>query len=77
MDAPVYTVYTCKGDGNAMLLRSGLLLQGCECMQFHLSGIYGFGWLISEGARGKEEGIPSPTLKANGLWRDMDHLPTV
>ncbi len=44
---------TCTGDGNAMVLRAGLPLQDMEFVQFHPTGIYGHGTLITEGARGE------------------------
>jgi succinate dehydrogenase / fumarate reductase flavoprotein subunit len=53
------TYYTCTGahtqtgDGNAMVLRAGLALQDMEFVQFHPTGIYGAGVLITEGARGE------------------------
>lgn len=45
--------HTCTGDGNGMVLRAGLPLQDMEFIQFHPTGIYGAGCLISEGARGE------------------------
>jgi succinate dehydrogenase / fumarate reductase flavoprotein subunit len=45
--------HTCTGDGNAMVLRAGLPLQDMEFVQFHPTGIYGAGLLITEGARGE------------------------
>lgn len=45
--------HTCTGDGNAMVLRAGLPLQDMEFTQFHPTGIYGSGCLITEGARGE------------------------
>lgn len=45
--------HTCTGDGNGMILRAGLPLQDMEFIQFHPTGIYGAGCLISEGARGE------------------------
>ena len=45
--------HTCTGDGNAMVLRAGLPLEDMEFMQFHPTGIYGSGCLITEGARGE------------------------
>ncbi|MAP24896.1 MAG: succinate dehydrogenase flavoprotein subunit [Rickettsiales bacterium] len=45
--------HTCTGDGNAMVLQAGLPLQDMEFVQFHPTGIYGAGCLISEGARGE------------------------
>lgn len=43
----------CTGDGNAMVLRAGLPLQDMEFIQFHPTGLYGTGILITEGARGE------------------------
>lgn len=45
--------HTSTGDGNAMALRAGIPLQDMEFIQFHPTGIYGAGCLISEGARGE------------------------
>jgi len=45
--------HTQTGDGNAMVLRAGLPLQDMEFIQFHPTGIYGAGMLITEGARGE------------------------
>src|SRR5690348_11322093 len=45
--------HTQTGDGNAMLLRAGLPLQDMEFVQFHPTGIYGSGCLITEGSRGE------------------------
>lgn len=45
--------HICTGDGNAMILRAGLPLQDMEFIQFHPTGIYGAGCLITEGARGE------------------------
>src|SRR6201995_3623897 len=45
--------HTQTGDGNAMVLRAGLPLQDMEFVQFHPTGIYGSGCLITEGARGE------------------------
>ena len=47
------SAHTCTGDGGAMVLRSGLPLQDMEFTQFHPTGIYGVGVLITEGARGE------------------------
>lgn len=47
------SAHTCTGDGNAMILRAGLPLQDMEFIQFHPTGIYGSGCLITEGARGE------------------------
>ena len=45
--------HTCTGDGNAMVLRAGLPLQDMEFIQFHPTGIYSAGCLITEAARGE------------------------
>jgi succinate dehydrogenase / fumarate reductase flavoprotein subunit len=47
------SAHTCTGDGNGMVLRAGLPLQDMEFVQFHPTGIYGAGCLITEGARGE------------------------
>jgi len=47
------SAHTCTGDGNGMVLRAGLPLQDMEFVQFHPTGIYGAGVLITEGARGE------------------------
>lgn len=47
------SAHICTGDGNAMVLRAGLPLQDMEFVQFHPTGIYGSGCLITEGARGE------------------------
>jgi succinate dehydrogenase / fumarate reductase flavoprotein subunit len=47
------SAHTCTGDGNAMALRAGLPLQDMEFVQFHPTGIYGTGILVTEGARGE------------------------
>ena len=45
--------HTCTGDGGGMVLRAGLPMQDMEFVQFHPTGIYGSGCLITEGARGE------------------------
>ncbi|MBM3542556.1 MAG: FAD-binding protein, partial [Alphaproteobacteria bacterium] len=45
--------HTCTGDGNGMVMRAGLPVQDMEFVQFHPTGIYGAGCLISEGVRGE------------------------
>jgi succinate dehydrogenase / fumarate reductase flavoprotein subunit len=47
------SAHSCTGDGNAMVLRAGLPLQDMEFVQFHPSGIFGTGILVTEGARGE------------------------
>ncbi|MBO9621393.1 MAG: succinate dehydrogenase flavoprotein subunit [Sphingomonas sp.] len=47
------SAHTCTGDGNGMALRAGIALQDMEFVQFHPTGIYGAGVLITEGARGE------------------------
>ncbi len=47
------SAHTCTGDGNGMVLRAGLALQDMEFIQFHPTGVYGAGMLITEGVRGE------------------------
>ncbi len=47
------SAHTCTGDGNGMALRAGLPLQDMEFIQFHPTGVYGAGVLITEGVRGE------------------------
>jgi len=47
------SAHTCTGDGGGMVLRAGLAMQDLEFVQFHPTGIYGAGVLITEGARGE------------------------
>src|SRR5215467_9144634 len=47
------SAHTCTGDGGGMVLRAGLPLQDMEFIQFHPTGIYGAGCLITEGVRGE------------------------
>ncbi|NNC76892.1 MAG: succinate dehydrogenase flavoprotein subunit [Woeseiaceae bacterium] len=47
------SAHTCTGDGSAMVLRAGLPTQDMEFVQFHPTGIYGAGCLITEGVRGE------------------------
>jgi succinate dehydrogenase / fumarate reductase flavoprotein subunit len=47
------SAHICTGDGNAMVLRAGLPLQDLEFIQFHPTGVYGAGMLITEGVRGE------------------------
>ena len=47
------SAHTCTGDGNGMVARAGLPLQDMEFVQFHPTGIYGAGCLVTEGARGE------------------------
>ncbi len=47
------SAHTCTGDGNAMALRAGLAIEDPEFVQFHPTGIYGAGCLITEGCRGE------------------------
>ena len=46
------SAHTCTGDGNGMCLRAGIALQDMEFVQFHPTGVYGAGCLITEGVRG-------------------------
>lgn len=47
------SAHTCTGDGTAMVSRAGLQNQDLEFVQFHPTGIYGVGCLITEGSRGE------------------------
>ena len=47
------SAHTCTGDGGGMVLRAGLALQDMEFVQFHPTGVYGAGCLITEGVRGE------------------------
>jgi succinate dehydrogenase / fumarate reductase flavoprotein subunit len=47
------SAHTCTGDGSAMVMRAGLPVQDMEFIQFHPTGIYGAGMLITEGVRGE------------------------
>ena len=67
------SAHTCTGDGNAMALRAGLPLQDMEFVQFHPTGVYGAGVLITEGARG--EGGYRPIPKVNALWSVLRRQP--
>lgn len=51
--ASATSAHTCTGDGGGMVLRAGLPLQDMEFVQFHPTGIYGSGCLITEGSRGE------------------------
>jgi len=55
------SAHTCTGDGSAMALRAGLPLQDMEFVQFHPTGIYGAGCLITEGVRGEGGYLTSAT----------------
>jgi succinate dehydrogenase / fumarate reductase flavoprotein subunit len=52
-DGTATSAHTCTGDGGAMALRAGLPLQDMEFIQFHPTGVYGAGCLITEGVRGE------------------------
>ena len=67
------SAHTCTGDGNAMVLRAGLPLQDMEFVQFHPTGIYGVGCLITEGVRG-EGGFLVNEVKVKGLWKDTHQM---
>ena len=47
------SAHTCTGDGNAMCLRQDIPLQDAEFVQFHPTGVYGAGVLLTEGCRGE------------------------
>jgi succinate dehydrogenase/fumarate reductase flavoprotein subunit len=80
------SAHTCTGDGGAMALRAGLPLQDMEFIQFHPTGIYGAGCLVTEGARGEggylvnSEGERfmeryAPSAKPRGLARSKTGQP--
>lgn len=57
------SAHTCTGDGGGMVARAGLPLQDLEFVQFHPTGIYGAGCLITEGARGEGGYLKSDTYQ--------------
>jgi len=71
------SAHTCTGDGGGMALRAGLPLQDMEFVQFHPTGIYGAGCLITEGSRGEGgyltnaagERFMSATRRMPRTWR--------
>ncbi|MEW5316895.1 MAG: hypothetical protein WDW38_008236 [Sanguina aurantia] len=62
------SAHTCTGDGGAMAARAGIPLQDLEFVQFHPTGIYGAGCLITEGSRGRV--ASSGTARESDSWRD-------
>jgi succinate dehydrogenase (ubiquinone) flavoprotein subunit len=63
------SAHTCSGDGNAMVARAGLPLQDLEFVQFHPTGIYGAGCLITEGLLSFTRGILILIIIARLPWR--------
>jgi len=67
------SAHTCTGDGGGMALRAGLALQDMEFVQFHPTGIYGAGCLITEGVRG-EGGILRNSAGERFMERYAPHV---
>ena len=69
------SAHTCTGDGGGMIARAGLPLQDMEFVQFHPTGIYGAGCLITEvrAARAAISSIP----KASASWSAMRRPPRI
>jgi succinate dehydrogenase (ubiquinone) flavoprotein subunit len=70
------SAHTCTGDGNAIAIRAGLANQDAEFVQFHPTGIYGAGCLMTEGCRG-EGGILRNSEGYDDLWNDMHPVPNI
>ncbi len=68
------SAHTCTGDGGGMVLRAGLPLQDMEFVQFHPTGIYGSGCLVTEGARG-EGRLHHQLQGASASWSAMRRTP--
>ena len=72
------SAHTCTGDGGAMALRAGLPLQDMEFVQFHPTGIYGAGCLITEGVRGEGGYLTNSQRRAlHGALRAVGEGPRV
>ena len=72
------SAHTCTGDGNGMVLRAGLPLQDMEFVQFHPTGIYGAGVLITEGVRGEGGFLTKSYLDPSGTkYRVPCSIPSI
>lgn len=68
------SAHTCSGDGNAMVVRAGLPLQDLEFVQFHPTGIYGAGCLITEGTVRVSGSYPCPLIFLAGSRGEGGYL---
>jgi succinate dehydrogenase/fumarate reductase flavoprotein subunit len=69
------SAHTCTGDGMAMASRAGLPMQDMEFVQFHPTGIYGAGCLITEGSRG--EGGVLRNSEGERFMERCEYIPSI